>query len=256
MSKTTVVIPCYNEAKRLNIVDLQTLLEVPDLQITFVNDGSTDDTLKILQNINQRFLGRVDVVHLAENRGKAEAVRAGLLRGCQMGSEIVGFCDADFATPPEEIIRLIQILKMHPERHCLIGARVRLLGLNIHRSFLRHLLGRVFATFASWVLQLTVYDTQCGAKFFRNSNLFRRVLQVPFCSRWAFDIELLGRLHSGTVDDAALEEQDFLEVSLQTWNEIAGSKVTMKSALRMGFDLIRIRRHLKKFPKLQHFERP
>jgi glycosyltransferase involved in cell wall biosynthesis len=227
------------------------LVEVPDLQIIFVNDGSTDDTLKILQNMNQKFPGRIDIVHLAENKGKAEAVRAGLLRGCQIGSDIVGFCDADFATPPEEIIRLIQILKMHPERHCLIGARVRLLGLNIHRSFLRHILGRVFATFASWVLGLTVYDTQCGAKFFRNTQLFRQVLRVPFSSRWAFDIELLGRLHSGTMDDAPLEEHDFLEVSLQTWNEVAGSKVTLRSALRMGWDLLRIRKHLKKFPKLQ-----
>ena len=66
----------------------------------------------------------------------------------------------------------------------LLGSRVAMLGRDIHRSMVRHYLGRAFATAASIVLDLRVYDTQCGAKLIRRSAALLEALDEPFTSRW------------------------------------------------------------------------
>ena len=111
-------------------------------------------------------------VDLPVNVGKAEAVRTGLLRCLADGAEITGYFDADLATPPEEMIRLVRTLQER-EATVALAARVALLGTRIERSHLRHYLGRVFATIASLILRIRVYDTQCGAKAFRTVPAFR-----------------------------------------------------------------------------------
>ena len=93
-----------------------------------------------------------------------------------------------------------------------------LLGHRIERSWARHYLGRLFATASSQVLGLPVYDTQCGAKVFRDGPALRAALATPFTSRWAFDVELLGRLGTGA-------DRRFLEVPLERWHDVGGSKL-------------------------------
>jgi len=119
------------------------------------------------------------------------------------------------------------------------GARVQLLGRKIDRSVLRHYLGRVFATFASLVLRLPIYDTQCGAKLFRVTPVIVSLFATPFCSRWTFDVEIIARYiqRVGSVTTAASQ---IVEFPLYIWKDVAGSKVKPRHFLIALFDMFRI----------------
>jgi dolichyl-phosphate beta-glucosyltransferase len=92
------------------------------------------------------------------------------------------------------------------------------------------------------VLKINVYDTQCGAKVFRVSENLVRALSEPFLSRWAFDVELIGRLLNDP--NAGYSEQDFIEVPLQQWNDIKGSKIGFLDMVTATFELLLIKRAL------------
>lgn len=227
----TIVVPCYNEAERLNLAEFSRLVDSRErLSLVFVDDGSSDRTSEILGDFAADTQS-VELLVLPENVGKAEAVRAGLLHSLAGDPDVVGYIDADLATPVDEVLRLCEELA-NSDAGAVFGARVACLGANVQRSPMRHYLGRVFATMASVALSESVYDTQCGAKFFRNSAALRACLDTPFRSRWAFDVELLGRL---------LEAQiSIVEVPLKEWQDVSGTKIRMSSMLQAGVDLVKI----------------
>ena len=227
--RCTVVIPCYNEANRLPAVAFERFLadqSCANIHFLFVNDGSTDATLDMLRNLGARFPERAAYLNQQPNRGKAEAVRRGMLNViAENDSEFTGFWDADLATPLDQIPALLASLQGNPRLTMVFGARVKLLGRNIQRHLLRHYLGRCFATTVSLLLQLPIYDTQCGAKLFRITPELKQVLTEPFRSRWIFDVEILARflaLHKG---DPLPLRNEIYEYPLPVWTDVAGSKV-------------------------------
>lgn len=234
----TIVIPCYNESERLDIAQVEALLS-GGLHILFVNDGSTDATRPLLDNLASQNPDKITLVHLEKNSGKGEAVRQGLTKAAAR-DEFIGFADADFATPASEIRRLAAIAT-EGRFEVVLASRVKLLGLEIQRRMFRHYLGRVFATFASMVLRLPVYDTQCGAKFFKVTPALRESLAEPFHSRWAFDVELIGRLRTASLPTPIAK---FAEIPLEVWRDVRGSKLGPTAMLKAGLDLLRIERAL------------
>ncbi|KAK3287118.1 hypothetical protein CYMTET_5347 [Cymbomonas tetramitiformis] len=104
-SSTLVVVPgCYDEADRLpkqEFLDYASALE--DIVFLFVNDGSKDGTLALLNSAQSSHPEKVQVLDLPLNRGKAEAVRLGMQRSCEIQARYVAFWDADLATPLETI---------------------------------------------------------------------------------------------------------------------------------------------------------
>ena len=189
MQKTVVVVPCFNEAARLEDASFLELATRPGLTLLFVDDGSRDGT-------GARLARLLDEM---EQRGVA----------------------------------------------VVMGARVALLGTAIQRRALRHYLGRLFATAASIILGLPVYDTQCGAKFFRDTPALRGALTGPFSSRWAFDVELIGRLLRGDGGAAPLGAADFVEIPLRCWTDVPGSKVSSVQMMRAACDLVAVARELR-----------
>lgn len=235
-----IVIPCFNEAARLDDTALLSLLEMPGVELLFVDDGSTDDTRAHLAALVERAGGRASVLSLDANRGKGEAVRRGLEQALLDGALRVAYLDADLSTPPAEMLRLLQALEDRPDVDVVLGSRVRLLGRRIERHPLRHYLGRGFATAASLTLGLPVYDTQCGAKAFRRTPALLAAVRAPFSSRWVFDVELLLRLLTGGDDAPGLSERSFLELPLKEWRDVRGGKLGPAAMARAGLDLARL----------------
>jgi dolichyl-phosphate beta-glucosyltransferase len=119
----------------------------------------------------------------------------------------------------------------HQKIQLVLGSRVPLLGRSIHRRTTRQLLGRGFATAASLVLRLPVYDTQCGAKLFRVTPATTGLFAEPFHSRWIFDVEILARLSHATGWGVDGTRSRLFEYPLDRWDEIAGSKLKPRDFL-------------------------
>jgi len=232
MRRTVVVVPCYNEATRLNTeAFLAGVHEYPGLQFLFVDDGSSDGTGRVLEQLSAREPQSLHHLKLARNQGKAEAVRQGMLRACAMDADLVGFLDADLATPIAELRPMAATFE-DSEVLVSLASRVAMLGRRIDRSTWRHYTGRVFATLASLLLGLRVYDTQCGAKLFRNTAPVRQLFDQPFTSSWAFDVEILARLlrleHEQRIPPVT---RVVVEVPLRTWTDVRGSKIGLADSV-------------------------
>jgi dolichyl-phosphate beta-glucosyltransferase len=241
-ASVAIVIPCYNEAPRLKVGQFKAYADADRAhRFVFVNDGSTDATLKVVQSLHQDDPQRCAYVDLPRNVGKGEAVRRGVLAAFEMNPDFVGYWDADLATPLETIPAFCQLLESRSDIAMVFGARVRLLGRDIERSPLRHYLGRVFATAASMTLGLPIYDTQCGAKLFRVCPLVRSLFEQPFMTRWLFDIEIIARLIKACRHDRLGSPDGLIyEFPLHTWHDVAGSKVKPLDFFRGFVDLARI----------------
>jgi len=205
-----------------------------------VDDGSTDATPDLINRVASERPQGFSTHHLPRNMGKAEAVRQGMLKAHDMKPQYAGFLDADLAAPLEEIQRLLEILQTRQDVLMVLGSRIRMLGTTIQRSPTRHYLGRVAATLISGVLNLGVYDTQCGAKFLRCSEFSRSIFQEPFECKWLFDVEIIARgLQLLKLENVSNIGNLFVEVPLRNWSEEGGSSITAKSYIRSLLDLAR-----------------
>jgi glycosyltransferase involved in cell wall biosynthesis len=243
-----VVVPCYNEARRLPVSKFEAFLgDAPDVGFVFVDDGSHDGTCELLRGLEQSAAGRVVIVELPANRGKAEAVRAGMLRAFERQPAYLGFWDADLATPLPALLEFRDLLDARRDLEMVFGARVVLLGRSIERRALRHYLGRMAATAISLALGLRVYDTQCGAKLFRATPSVRALFEEPFTSRWLFDVEILARLIQSLRGDPGAAKDLVYEYPLAEWTDMEGSSLTPADYARAAVDLLRIwRRYLRR----------
>jgi glycosyltransferase involved in cell wall biosynthesis len=219
-----IVVPCYNEEHRLPTDQFLEFLCHSQVCFVFVDDGSRDRTFYRLEGLRAGNEDRVFVLRLPANRGKAEAVRAGLNLALDQNADYIGFWDADLATPLDAIPQFLAVSAAKPEIVMVFGSRVKLLGRKVHRKTSRHYLGRVFATVVSSMLRLPIYDTQCGAKIFRVRPKTRELIADPFLSRWVFDVELIAR-YIRQLGSAQLAAQGIYEFPLDVWEDVGGSKI-------------------------------
>ncbi len=237
MCQAVIVVPCYNERERLDVEALRRFSgEHPEILFLLVDDGSTDETGALLDRLAAELPRTVRSLRLPANGGKAEAVRAGMLEAGRSEAPLLGYWDADWATPLEEIPNFITLFRENPGLEVVTGCRLQRLGSEIQRSLVRHLIGRVMATIFSLYLKLPVYDTQCGAKLFRRETA-EQLFAEPFVSRWLFDVELLRRMPR----DRA--RRVVYEFPLSIWRDVGGSKLKMRHGFRILLALWRVMRH-------------
>ena len=240
--KTTIIIPCYNEEKRLSLDKFgEFVKEHPDCTLLFVNDGSKDNTLGILNDVAKNNPA-INVLNLPKNSGKAEAVRQGVLHAANANPDFVAFYDADMATPTEDLYAMIELID-NKSYHAVVGSRILRLGGDIERTFMRGIMGRIFANVASRVLQgLKIYDTQCGAKIFK-TQVAQIIFEKPFLTNWIFDVELFARM----IKHYGIEEMytKVYEFPLTAWRDVHGSKIKKMDFIRQVFDMYKIKKHYK-----------
>lgn len=244
-STFALVVPCYNEATRLPVDRFVAFARANDVRLVFCDDGSTDATSAVLDELVARAGGRAEKVTFETNRGKAEAVRRGLLHALTTGADVVGYLDADLATPIEELPSMLAHFD-EPDVLAVTGARIQLQGTQIERRPLRHYAGRIFATIAALVLGTVYYDTQCGAKLFRREPVLDAALAEPFHSPWIFDVELLGRLMIGAARSPS-GPRTIREHPLTCWREVGGSKVRPSAFVRAPLELLRVFAELRRW---------
>lgn len=195
MKKTVIIVPCYNEEKRINSEEFIDFLKIcQDVHFLFVNDGSKDRTLAILEKMAEKS-GNCKIINQEKNQGKAFAVYSGFNTAFKEDCKYIGYWDADLATPLSCIPKFCALLETGPMQ-AVFGCRILRLGSNIKRSAFRHYIGRCFATLISLILKLPIYDSQCGAKIFCNSEELRKVFSTPFTTKWVFDVELIARIQT------------------------------------------------------------
>ena len=150
---------------------------------------------------------------LPVNVGKGGAVYAAW--DLDDDSEWVGLLDADGSIPPQEVLRVLSLLTREDPPDAFFASRCKILGRTVHRSWLRHVCGRVFATLVAVVTGIPVYDSQCGFKLIRR-RCYEAVRSRLREKRFAFDVELL----------VALREigARIIEVPID-WFDVPGSKL-------------------------------
>lgn len=239
---TTIIVPCYNEAGRLPADAFRAFAtRQPHVRILFVNDGSTDETASVINQLAAENPASFSAMSLPRNSGKAEAVRQGFLTAFANQPKYIGFWDADLATPLDAVLEFIALLDQQPHLEMVFGSRVNLLGRSIERKRTRHYLGRLCAKTASALLGVKMYDTQCGAKLFRMSQSIADAFREPFISRWIFDIEIIARvIRSRRGTDLPPVEQIIYEHPLQSWRDVHGSKLRTSDFITITMDLTRI----------------
>jgi glycosyltransferase involved in cell wall biosynthesis len=237
MQKIAIIIPCFDEAKRLDVSRIHSFLEQnPNVNVCFVNDGSGDSTSQVIDAAASARPNQIETLHLQHHSGKAEAIRQGMLK--QVSNEDLqwlGYWDADLATPLEEIDHLLKYAK-EPVK-LLMCSRFKRLGATINRHLHRHILGRVMATIISNVLKLPVYDTQCGAKLIRREEV-ESIFSEEFLARWMFDVEIIARMQKKYPANTIL--QDILEVPVYRWDDVPGSKLKFKHMFSSLIDIAKI----------------
>ena len=227
----SIVIPAYNEAKRLEATLDRVLGYVAgqkwNAEVLVVNDGSSDATREI---ILQRAATN-PVLRLVENpgnRGKGYSVRNGVMHA---QGEFILFTDADLASPIEEGEKLLAALAAGAE--IAIGSRWLDKRLQTRpQPLYRRVLGRVFNLALRLVLGMNYKDTQCGFKAFTR-RAAEAVFPLQIIERWGFDPEILflARRLGLRTDEVAVK-----------WAHQENTKISpIRDGLRMFTELLTIR---------------
>lgn len=196
MATLSLVIPAYNEEARL-----PALLEVLNgtageavaraglelLEVVLVDDGSTDDTRRMLADARSEDSRLKPVLGSWGNRGKGAAIAEGVR--CAEGDYVL-LADVDLSTPLEELTKLAAALREGAD--IAIGSR-GVSGAVVERGPAhRKLTGKAFSSAVRMLTGIKVHDTQNGFKLLP-ADTAKRLFAEQFCHGFAFDVELLLR---------------------------------------------------------------
>jgi|688.fasta_scaffold402647_2 glycosyltransferase involved in cell wall biosynthesis len=231
---TYVIVPCYNEEFRLDIDYWNELISKFDYNWIFVNDGSTDQTKKKLEEISG-----IKILELTQNSGKAEAIRFGANHIIEKHKDldfILAYIDSDGAFDLKDISRNFEIFsqKVLQEQYQTVWAtRVALSGRKINRSSVRHYTSRIIISLIGLKFRNLPYDPQTGFKIFMMNRDLRKIFEKEFKTRWFFDIEIINRFKTNSGKEIKIWEEP-----VNFWKDVNGSKLNFKQYIRVLMELL------------------
>jgi glycosyltransferase involved in cell wall biosynthesis len=231
---TYVIVPCYNEEFRLDIDYWNELISKFDYNWIFVNDGSTDQTKKKIEEISG-----IKILELTQNSGKAEAIRFGVNHIIENHKDldfVLAFIDSDGAFDLKDISRIFEVFSkkvIHEPYQTVWATRVALSGRQINRSRLRHYISRIIISLIGLKFRNLPYDPQTGFKIFLMNKDLKIIFEKRFRTRWFFDIEIISRLKTN-----AGYEINIWEEPVDFWKDVNGSKLNFKQYIRVFRELL------------------
>jgi len=235
MIELSLITPVYNGEKILRdtLEKLSDFLRAnSDVELILVNDGSTDNSKKILEEFLKNN-ERTEIVNLENNQGKGKALKAG---SKMAQGRFIGFTDADLPYGLKIINSMCKELRENSSVSLLFGSRG-----NKYSKFSNYgLLRKGGRLFFSWIIRILVLpdisDTQCGVKVMKK-ELAKLVAEKSTINRFAFDIELfvITKINGLFYKDFPVELQNQKESSVRILND----------TLLMLLDIWRIRKNIK-----------
>lgn len=231
MKKLSVVIPAYNEEKRitetLQSVDGYLEKQAYDYEIVVIDNNSKDRTSEVVKGLQATTVQKSSVV-VVKTPGKGAAVKTGLLEATT--GDIVMFMDADNATPISEIEKFLPYFDQGYD--VVIGSRYTNPDLvKVHQPFYRIVLSRMSNLLIQFLAVPGIKDTQLGFKAF-TATAAKDIFPLVTVLRWGFDMEVL------TI--ARTRGYKIKEVGV-SWTEHGGGHVPLKAYIESLIDLFKIK---------------
>ncbi|MBU0907093.1 MAG: glycosyltransferase [Nanoarchaeota archaeon] len=234
--KLSIIVPAYNEEKRiermlnsyLKFFDALEKNKRIDYEIIVVINNTRDKT----EDVVKKFMEKSKNVSFLNFKkgGKGFAVKEGFKEALKRDSDLIGFVDADLATPPESFYFLVK--KIGRFDGAIASRYLPESRITPAYNFRRAIVAKVFNFLVRSLFFIHLSDTQCGAKLFSRRAAEMIVKKVEM-SQWAFDVELL----------YVLNKHGFVVRDFPTnWKDVGGSKIEIvKGSLQMFLSLIQLR---------------
>lgn len=182
MRNLLVVIPTYNESE--SIADLLNQLQVLDVDVLVIDDGSPDGTAEIIRAL------KVEVIERAGKQGLGSAYRTGFAVGIERGYEYIIEMDADGS---HQVSDLKNMMEWIGTADLLIGSRWVKDGGISNWSKSRELLSRAANTYANIMLALGVKDTTSGFRIYSTALLKKMEISTIRSEGYSFQVEMTRR---------------------------------------------------------------
>jgi len=229
--KISIIIPAYNEEERIGktleeyskfLRDKKKSKDIKDFEIVVVLNGCKDNTLGIVNEYQKKFK-EIITINLPQG-GKGFAVITGFKEALKRENDLIGFVDADMATPPQSFFDLIKNIGYYDGAIASRGLKES----SVETSVSRKITNRGFNFLVKVFLFLPYRDTQCGAKIFKREAL-KNVINDIGITKWAFDVDLLYKL----------KRKGFKIKEIPTiWYDKAGSKVEAGKISRVSIQML------------------